>query len=157
MDLTALRLARPIALQTALPGRVPDLHNPFRGGGAKHRRHMTFKDAVASALVQYASLQGRSSRSEFWFFALFILIVSAAVYLVSLALPERYGPIMQSLVFMALAIPLFSVFVRRMHDIGASAWRALVFCVPVLHIICLYWALKRGQEGENEYGPAPLD
>ena len=118
---------------------------------------MTFKDAVASALVQYASLQGRSSRSEFWFFALFILIVSAAVYLVSLALPERYGPIMQSLVFMALAIPLFSVFVRRMHDIGASAWRALVFCVPVLHIICLYWALKRGQEGENEYGPAPLD
>ena len=83
--------------------------------------------------------------------------MSAAVYLVSLALPERYGPIMQSLVFMALAIPLFSVFVRRMHDIGASAWRALVFCVPVLHIICLYWALKRGQEGENEYGPAPLD
>lgn len=118
---------------------------------------MTFKDAVASALVQYASLQGRSSRKEFWIFTLFIVLASTVVYLVSLVLPERYGPIMQSLLFMALAIPLFSVFVRRMHDIGGSAWRALLFCVPVLHIICLYWALKPSQRGDNQYGPQPLD
>ena len=116
---------------------------------------MTLKNAVASCLLQYTSLQGRASRSEFWYFTLFIVLVSTAVYLVSLLFPERYGPIMQSLVLMGLAIPFFSVFVRRMHDIGASAWRALFFCIPVLHLICLYWALKPGEDGDNKYGPYP--
>lgn len=116
---------------------------------------MTFKNAVASCLMQYTNLRGRASRSEFWYFVLFIALVCAALGLVSLLLPWRYGPILQSLAFMALAIPLFSVYVRRMHDIGGSALRALVFCIPVVHVICLYWAVKPGTYGANDYGPAP--
>ncbi len=114
---------------------------------------MTFKNAVASCLLQYTNLHGRASRSEFWFFSLFIVVVSGAVFLIGQVLPERYGPTLQALVFMALAIPFFSAFVRRMHDIGGSAWRALFFCLPVIHLVCLYWALKPGQPGDNEYGP----
>ena len=41
---------------------------------------MTLKNAVASCLLQYTSLQGRASRSEFWYFTLFIVLVSTAIY-----------------------------------------------------------------------------
>ena len=39
---------------------------------------MGFKEAVNSVLKQnYANFQGRASRSEYWFFALFVFIVAA--------------------------------------------------------------------------------
>ncbi len=116
---------------------------------------MTFGNAVASCLLQYTSLSGRASRSEFWYFVLCIVIASVAVWLVSLFLPDRWGSVLQALVLMASAIPLFSVFVRRLHDIGAPTWRALFLCVPVVHLVCLYWALKPGTDGDNEYGEYP--
>ena len=54
-----------------------------------------------------------------------------------------------------MALPCFSSFVRRMHDIGGSAMRGIVFCVPVLNLLAVYWATRPGDPGENEYGPAP--
>ena len=104
---------------------------------------MTFKNSVASCLLQYTTLTGRASRSEFWYFQLFIAAVSLVLYIVTL------------LFFIAVALPCFSSFVRRMHDIGGSAMRGIVFCVPVLNLLAVYWATRPGDPGENEYGPAP--
>lgn len=119
---------------------------------------MTFKNSVASCLLQYTTLTGRASRSEFWYFQLFIAAVSLVLYIVTLLLPPRlegFGPVFQALFFIAVALPCFSSFVRRMHDIGGSAMRGIVFCVPVLNLLAVYWATCPGDPGENEYGPAP--
>ena len=104
---------------------------------------MTFKNSVASCLLQYTTLTGRASRSEFWYFQLFIAAVSLVLYIVTLLLPPRlegFGPVFQALFFIAVALPCFSSFVRRMHDIGGSAMRGIVFCVPVLNLLAVYWA-----------------
>ena len=50
---------------------------------------MTFKNSVASCLLQYTTLTGRASRSEFWYFQLFIAAVSLIIYIVTLLLPPR--------------------------------------------------------------------
>lgn len=116
---------------------------------------VTFKDAVASCLMQYTSVNGRASRSEFWWFLFFLSFCSGVIYLIGLALPEQIAPVLQGLLFIATAIPLFSVYIRRLHDIGASAWRIVPIFIPVLNFFCLYWVLKKGDPSKNFYGPAP--
>ena len=119
---------------------------------------MTFKNAVASCLLQYTNMRGRASRSEFWWFQLFIAAVSLVLYLLTSFLPDRYynfGPVLNSFFLIAMAIPLFSVCVRRMHDTGRSAFAAVLICVPVLKLLCLWWAARPGDARANAYGPAP--
>ncbi|MDO5536506.1 MAG: DUF805 domain-containing protein [Desulfovibrionaceae bacterium] len=119
---------------------------------------MNFKNAVAACLAQYTSLQGRATRAELWYFVVFILAASFIVYVLSqLFLPPHYAPVLQGMVLLALAIPLFSVFVRRLHDIGAPTWRVVFLFIPFVQIICLYWAVKPSQEGENRFGEQPVD
>ena len=116
---------------------------------------MTVKDAIASCLMQYASCEGRASRGEFWCFAGFIAVMSVILYVLSFILPDRVAPILQALVFLALAIPLFMALVRRLHDTGASGWRAVILLVPVAQLLGIWWLARPGQPGDNAYGPAP--
>ncbi len=119
---------------------------------------MNFKNAVAACLAQYTSLQGRASRAEFWYFVLFILVCNALAFaLCARFLPPHMGPVIQGMVMLALTIPFFSVFVRRLHDIGAPTWRVVFLFIPVVQLVCLYWAAKQGEDGENRYGEAPVD
>lgn len=43
---------------------------------------MTFTQAISSVFKNYANFNGRARRSEFWFFELFTLIISAVVNLI---------------------------------------------------------------------------
>ena len=118
---------------------------------------MNFKNAVAACLAQYTTLEGRASRAEFWYFVLFVLIVNLAVLIVSFFVPPNFGPVFQAMAMLVFAIPLFSAFVRRLHDIGAATWRIAFLFVPILQFVCIYWAARPGQEGENKFGEAPVD
>ncbi len=119
---------------------------------------MNFKNAVAACLAQYATLQGRASRAEFWYFVLFVLVCNVLAYvLCRIFLPPHMGPVISGMVMLALAIPCFSVFVRRLHDIGAATWRVVFLFIPVVQVVCLYWAAKQGDDGENRFGEAPVD
>ena len=88
---------------------------------------MTFKNSVASCLLQYTTLTGRASRSGF-------------------------GPVFQALFLIAVALPCFSSFVRRMHDVGGSAMRGIIFCIPVLNLLAIYWATRPGDPGAVRTG-----
>lgn len=46
--------------------------------------------------------------------------------------------------------PCLAVTVRRLHDMGLSAWWALLAMLPVVYIV---FALVPGTPGENKYGP----
>ena len=60
-----------------------------------------------------------------------------------------------SFIFLFLA-PL-SLTARRLHDVNRSGWWQLIFVIPLLGLILwLYWMLKKGDEGENRFGPDPL-
>ena len=65
------------------------------------------------------------------------------------------GPL--AVVFFALVLLLFfSVTFQRLHDIGHSGLWSVIWFVPGLHLVFLFYLLlRRGGEGPNQYGKAP--
>ena len=95
-----------------------------------------FRMAIADGFNRWRDYSGRSSRAQFWFFYLFLIIspfnfaaLSGALVLIFtfLNIPSfaTYSLIF-SLLYL-LIVPVFiAVAVRRMHDVGKSGWFILV-------------------------------
>ena len=80
-------------------------------------------DAIAISLKKYADFSGRATRSEFWWFQLFHQICFHGSQWVGQTL--EMGNIIAGVVNLILILPLLSVQVRRLHDIGWSGWWVL--------------------------------
>lgn len=111
---------------------------PRGGEGRKYRGTMQFTSAIRSGLVNYANFKSRSSRSSYWYWVLFTLILSIFT---------SGSDSLNSLVTLAFLVPSFAVGIRRMHDINRSGWWILV---PIYNIVL---ACQPGDIGENSYGP----
>ena len=112
---------------------------------------MDFVTAIRAGLNRALDFDGRARRSEFWWFMLFgMLAVLVSISLDSAlstprlgvlpdnGLPENYKQslfytfrisnyMIESIVGLLLFIPLFSVFVRRLHDVGLPGYWAVVY------------------------------
>ena len=65
--------------------------------------------------------------------------------------------VVDSLSSLFLFIPGLALAVRRLHDVGRSGWWILIaFTIIGIIFPLLYWAIQRGTEGTNKYGPDPL-
>ena len=145
---------------------------------------MTFQDAVTTCFRKYARFSGRASRSEYWWFYLFVVAGSFLLSLVDAtifgATEESPSPI-SSLFSFVILIPSFAVAARRLHDTNHSGWwqvvpaslgiaaatmavmeatilsgAALVSALATL-ILLLVWLIREGDVGLNRFGPDPLD
>jgi uncharacterized membrane protein YhaH (DUF805 family) len=87
---------------------------------------MNFKNAIKTCVKdKYANFKGRASRSEFWFFYLFLAFgyaISISTIFISIKL--FIGTI--SIFALAMIIPGIAVTVRRLHDINKSGWFILL-------------------------------
>lgn len=117
-----------------------------------YQRQLTFGEAVKLALtVNYCNFNGRSSRSEYWWFCLFTFIIGAILSLFS---GSTAGTIISAVVNLALLLPSLGLCVRRMHDI--DRWWVLINLIPLVGwIIFIVWAVKDSQPTPNQYGPVP--
>lgn len=124
---------------------------------------MTFLQSIRSCLTKYFTFSGRASRSEFWWWQLFLLLsmvvpMIAAVVLAVMA--PTLMDVVSAIVFIAQAtcyIPCLAVISRRLHDIGKSGWWQLLGFVPLLGmIVLLLWWTRKGDAGANRFGPDPL-
>ena len=111
-------------------------------------------------LRQYADFKGRASREEFWMFALFYLIVAFVITLFSLGLMQLSGKtgalLLPFLFIFALSIPSWAVVIRRLHDIGKSAWYLLINLIPIVGgILLLLKLIAKGNSDTNQYGKTP--
>lgn len=119
------------------------------------------KTAVSIVLSKYATVSGRASRSEFWWWVLAVflanLAASALDTLVFGAGPDNSQPI-GALLNLALFVPNIAVAARRLHDIGKSGWWLLLAFIPVLGLLVLiYFFIQPTQPEPNEYGaPEPF-
>ncbi|MFM8956725.1 MAG: DUF805 domain-containing protein [Actinomycetota bacterium] len=77
---------------------------------------MSFVDAIKAGFRNYANFKGRASRSEFWWFSLFTLIVQLAT---------SGSEVIGGLVSLALLLPGLAVHVRRLHDTDRRGWWVL--------------------------------
>jgi uncharacterized membrane protein YhaH (DUF805 family) len=109
---------------------------------------MNFVDAIASGFKNYFNFKGRASRSEFWYWVLFTILLSLVLGTIETVLWPA-APIdsddleavlnatlsaptpLTSLANLLLFIPGLSVTARRFHDAGFSAKWLLLLLVPV--------------------------
>ena len=83
--------------------------------------------SIEVCLNKYSDFSGRASRSEYWYFYLFVLIADFLLGYTSIPLISDYGSLI-------LLVPMFAAGARRMHDVGKSGWWQLV---PIANIVFL--------------------
>jgi len=109
------------------------------------------------ALTKYADFSGRARRKEYWMFILCYLIMGGMIaVLLGLAsallrLDDTLTITGVTLFNLAMLMPLISVSIRRMHDIGRKGWWILV---PIANFVL---PLLDSQPGFNQYGANPKD
>jgi uncharacterized membrane protein YhaH (DUF805 family) len=108
---------------------------------------MDFKQSVTTCLKKYAEFGGRAGRPEFWWFALFTLIVGLVVGWVS--------DILGLLVNLGLLLPSLAVGARRLHDMGKSGWFQLIWLIPFIGWAFMIYLLVQPSVGPNQYGEGP--
>jgi uncharacterized membrane protein YhaH (DUF805 family) len=118
---------------------------------------MPFPDAVRTCLNKYADLTGRATRSEFWWFFLFLWLVLVVADITDSVLGTHFGPVglIEILAFLALVLPLAAVGGRRLHDTSKSAWWLLVYLVPFVGAVVLLIFFVQDSRDDNKYGPSP--
>ena len=114
---------------------------------------MTFSDAIRSGFDHYFEFNGRASRSEFWWWVLFAILVSIAANILDAIIGAQ---IFSLLVSLGLFLPGLSMAIRRLHDTGRSGWWILIGLIPIIgFIVLLIFYLEQGNPAQNEYGPPP--
>jgi len=121
---------------------------------------MNFGQAIKSGFVNYVTFSGRAPRSEFWYWALFVVLVTIAAGILDRGLFDFeestatgvFGPL-ASLVFF---LPGLAVAARRLHDLDRSAWWLLIIFTIVGIILLWIWDCIKGTTGPNRFGPDPL-
>ncbi|MGC4111878.1 MAG: DUF805 domain-containing protein [Nocardioides sp.] len=113
---------------------------------------MSFQDAVRTCLSKYADFNGRARRSEYWWFALFNLIVSIVMDIIDAVIGNS---ILGLLVSLALLLPGIAVGVRRLHDTSRSGWWILIGLIPIVGWIVLIVFFVQDSHPDNQYGPSP--
>lgn len=104
---------------------------------------MTFGDAIKTCLTKYADFNGTASRSEYWWFVLFLILASAVLSVVSDKLSMLFS--------LATLLPSLAAAARRLHDIDRSGWWQLVWLVPFIGwIVMIYWLVQ--PTAPNRYG-----
>ncbi len=106
---------------------------------------MTFQESIKTCFNKYADFNGRATRSEFWWFVLFLVLVSLGLSIIS--------AILSALFSLAILLPSITVSTRRLHDTGRSGWWQLIGFVPIIGWIVLI--VFMAQEGKNAMPAAP--
>ena len=114
---------------------------------------MSFADAIRDAFSKYVTFTGRSSRSAYWWFYLFGVLVLFAGLAIDYALGT--GGIIYALVALAMLLPNLAVLVRRLHDAGHSGWWVLIGLLPLVGAIVLLVFTLQGSEAPNQWGSGP--
>ena len=131
---------------------------------------MNMKEAVTSALfTKYATIEGRASRSEFWWFVLFWVLGDILFNVLDAVLGWQFGEpdifgnqpgVLNLLYNLAVLVPFVCVTARRLHDVNRSGWWQLIPLTVIGIIPYFYWVVKKPEDNEegreNKWGTNPL-
>lgn len=121
---------------------------------------MNFGQAIKSGFSNYVTFSGRAARSEFWYWTLFVVLVTMAAGILDRGLFDFdestttgvFGPLV-SLIFF---LPGLAVSVRRLHDLDRTGWWLLLVLTIIGVILLIIWDCIKGTTGPNRFGPDPL-
>ena len=113
--------------------------------------------------TKYGSFRGRAPRAEYFSIVIFSFTAAYGLtalfgFLAPIEVVYTYSPMLPYLFQLIFGIPMISVGVRRLHDTGRSGWWFWIMLLPVAgfiwHTVLMF---LKGDKGDNEYGPDPLE
>ncbi len=128
------------------------------------QRQVSFEEAVKRGFANYCCFTGRSSRSEYWWWALFTTILGIAVTVVFSIIAAiahsaailTVGTFVSYAISLGLFLPGLGLAVRRLHDTGRSGWFILLSLIPLVGaIILIVWFCQASTPVANQYGEVP--
>ena len=132
---------------------------------------MNFIDAVKAYFFKWNDFQSRSSRSEYWWATLFVILASLPLgFIIGVLIGVIFAisglsdtAIEVAVVIIVLPIQIFiyvastSLVIRRLHDVDRSGWWFLIIFTVIGMIPLLVWYCTKGTTGDNRFGKDPLE
>ena len=120
---------------------------------------VSFAESIGTCFSKYGVANGRASRSEYWWFQLFLLIIGTVGGIADIIIFETIygekGPI-NIVLMLATILPSICVAVRRLHDVNRSGWWMFIALTCVGIIPLIIWVCSKGTDGPNDFGDDPL-
>jgi uncharacterized membrane protein YhaH (DUF805 family) len=105
--------------------------------------NMTFQESIRVCFSKYADFSGRATRSEYWWFILFVLLAGLGISMISDVLGGIFA--------LATLLPSIAAATRRLHDTNRSGWWQLLCLVPIIGGIVLIVFLAQDSQSENAF------
>jgi len=129
---------------------------------------MGFGQALVSGFKNYVNFSGRSPRSAYWYWVLWMIILGFVAGMLDAVIDvvlgsdhyitighNQYGPL-GTIITLATFLPGLALCIRRLHDVDRSGWWFLIVLTIFGCIFVIYWACTKGTAGPNRFGPDPL-
>ena len=119
-------------------------------------RAMKFIETIKFSYKNYANFNGRASRSEFWYWALFNILAAFGLIFVAvlLGLDESQTDSLLGVFILSTIIPNLARIVRRLHDTN-KPWNYVLFAlIPLVgNVLLTVWFCTKSDVGGNRFGP----
>jgi uncharacterized membrane protein YhaH (DUF805 family) len=106
---------------------------------------VNFPTAISTCFSKFATFSGRATRSEFWWFYLFTLLLT---WFAQMAV----GVSIAGIVSIAMILPLWAAGARRLHDIGRTGWWQLIAFTLIGIIVLIVFYATDSEKAANKYG-----
>jgi len=125
---------------------------------------MSPMDSIKTCFSKWSDWGGRATRSEFWWFQAFSIVVGliCQVSVWMIAVTVGFAGVLPTILAWTLGIVWLAVFVpqtcatvRRLHDTDRTGWWLLSTPIPILNIIMLVFLIQEGESRKNRFGSVP--
>ncbi|MCQ1573472.1 DUF805 domain-containing protein [Neorhizobium galegae] len=112
-------------------------------------------NAYLDAMRRYFNFSGRSTRSQYWMFALAVILLGIIAIVLDAAVLGSSRPAgSMAVVYVVHLIPSIAVTVRRLHDADKRGWLILLLLIPLVNLICyVVFGCWASTPGTNRFGP----
>ena len=123
---------------------------------------MTFTESIQTCFKKWRTVKGTASRSEFWFFSLFIALVAIPLFILFFVIAGTTGAhssgaastlflVVLVLFYLCILPPSICVTVRRLHDIGKPGTYYFVSFIPYVGSAILLYFLVQPTKEDSPY------
>lgn len=127
-----------------------------------YQKTVSFGEAIRMGFQRLLQFSGRSSRSEFWWWSLFIGIIAWILMGITISIEGKdfllnpYSSPMYWVIMILEVITCLPIAVRRLHDIGKGGGWIFISLVPVIGgIWLLVLDCTASEPTPNRFGEVP--
>jgi uncharacterized membrane protein YhaH (DUF805 family) len=119
-------------------------------------KSMKFLETIKFSYQNYSNFTGRASRSEFWYWVLFVALTTCGLAVVASfeGSTQIYKEILLAVFVLSSISPTLSRVVRRLHDTDKPGIYALFWFTPIVgYVLLTVWLCAKSDLGGNRFGP----